>query len=136
MPRNEDVFSTSLGTTFYLDWILKCTTKPMGRDMSRPYWMPRESAHEDPTLEEELDVGSVFDPLQLASLPNPSDHQCSSMPDTAQGAEGPKTPPHYSEAPAYITPCCLVKRVPVCWLPTSANQGLPLVSATEQSPTQ
>ena len=77
--------------------------------MSRPYRTPREGAHEDLTLEEELDADSVFDPLQLASQSSLSEHQRSSMPDTTQGVEGPKTPPHYSEVPAYIPPLNLVR---------------------------
>ena len=77
--------------------------------MSRPYWMPREGTREDLTLEEELDVGSVFDPLQLASQSSPLDPQHSSMPDTIQGAEGPRTPPHYSKMLAYILPLDLVQ---------------------------
>ena len=47
--------------------------------------MPREGTEGCPTLDEELDAPSVFDPLQ-----------------SSQGAEGPRTPPHYSEAPMYI----------------------------------
>ena len=47
--------------------------------------MPREGTNGCLTLEEELDAASVFDPLQAS-----------------QGAEGPQTPPHYSEAPACI----------------------------------
>ena len=47
--------------------------------------MPRQDAGGCLTLEEELDASSVFDPLQLS-----------------QGAEGPQTPPHYSETPTYI----------------------------------
>ena len=47
--------------------------------------MPREDAGGRLTLEEELDASSVFDPLQWS-----------------QGAEGPQTPPHYSETPIYI----------------------------------
>ena len=42
--------------------------------------MTREGTSARLTLEEELDASSVFDPLQ-----------------SSQGAEGPQTPPHYSE---------------------------------------
>ena len=38
-----------------------------------------------PPLEEELDASSVFDPLQ-----------------SSQGADGPRTPPHYSEILTHI----------------------------------
>ena len=109
MPTKADVTSTCLSTALYPDWILKRTTKPTGCNMSRSYRTPRDGAHEDLTLEEELDVGSVFDPLQLASQSSLSDHKRSSMPDTTQGAEGPKTPQHYSETPAYILPLNLVR---------------------------
>ena len=53
--------------------------------MPQPYRMPREGASRCLTLEEELDASSVFDPLQ-----------------SSQGAEGPRTPPHYSETPTTI----------------------------------
>ena len=53
--------------------------------MPQPYRMPREGAGGCLTLEEELDASSVFDPLQ-----------------PSQGAEGPRTPPHYSETPTTI----------------------------------
>ena len=54
--------------------------------------MPREDAGRCLTLEEELDTSSVFDPLQ-----------------SSQGAEGPQTPPHYSETPTYIPPFDIAK---------------------------
>ena len=53
--------------------------------MPQLYQTPREDASGHLTLEDELDASSVFKPLQLS-----------------QGAEGPQTPPHYSETPAYI----------------------------------
>ena len=53
--------------------------------MPQPYRTPREDTGGCLTLEEELDASSVFDPLQ-----------------SSQGAEGPQTPPHYSETPTYI----------------------------------
>ena len=59
-------------------------------------------------LEQELGADSVFDPLQPASQSSQSDHQRSSMPDTIHRAEGPRTPPHYSEMPAYVLPLDLV----------------------------
>ena len=54
--------------------------------------MPREGAGRHLTLEEELDASSVFDPLQ-----------------SSQGAEGPRTPLHYSEAPTTIPPFDIAK---------------------------
>ena len=53
--------------------------------MPQPYRTPREDTGGCLTLEEELDASSMFDPLQ-----------------SSQGAEGPQTPPHYSETPTYI----------------------------------
>ena len=53
--------------------------------MPQPYRMPREDAGGCLTLEEELDASSVFDPLQ-----------------SSQGAEGPRTLPHYSKTPTHI----------------------------------
>ena len=54
--------------------------------------MPREGAGRCLTLEEELDASSIFDPLQ-----------------SSQGAEGPRTPPHYSETPTTILPFDIAK---------------------------
>ena len=54
--------------------------------------MPKEGASGRLTLEEELDASSVFDPLQ-----------------PSQGAEGPRTPPHYSETPTTIPPFDIAK---------------------------
>ena len=54
--------------------------------------MPREGAGGRLTLEEELDASSMFDPLQ-----------------SSQGAEGPRTPPHYSETPTTIPPFDIAK---------------------------
>ena len=56
------------------------------------YQTPREDTGKCLTLEEELDASSVFDPLQ-----------------SSQGAEGPRTPPHYSETPTYIPPFDIAK---------------------------
>ena len=57
----------------------------MSPDTPQPYRTPREDTGGHLTLEEELDASSVFDPLQLS-----------------QEAEGPRTPPHYSETPTHI----------------------------------
>ena len=84
-PRKDDVSSTSMSTTLYPDWILSWAGKRSSPDTPQPYQTPREGAGRHLTLEEELDASSVFDPLQLS-----------------QGAEGPRTPPHYSEAPTTI----------------------------------
>ena len=66
-PTKADATSTSTGATLYPDWIMRSKTKPMGHDMPRQYWMPKEDAGGGLMLEEELDAASVFDPLQLAS---------------------------------------------------------------------
>ena len=80
MPRKDGVSSTSMSTTLYPDWVMSRAGKRTSPDMPQPYRMPREGASGCLTLEEELDASSVFDPLQ-----------------SSQGAEGPRTPPHYSE---------------------------------------
>ena len=96
--------STSMGAALYPDWIMRSKTKPIDRDAPSPYQMPREDAGGSLTLEEELDAASVFDPLQLASQSSQLDPQHCSMMDTTLGAEGLRTPPHYSEMPASIPP--------------------------------
>ena len=65
MPRREDVSLTSTGATLYPNWSVKQKSKPMGPDMARPYWTPREGADGGLTLDKELDADLVFDPLQL-----------------------------------------------------------------------
>ena len=84
-PRKDGVSSTSMSTTLYPDWVLSWAGKCTSPDTPQLYWMPREGARGRLTLEEELDASSVFDPLQ-----------------PSQGAEGPRTPPHYSETPTTI----------------------------------
>ena len=84
-PRRDDVSSTSASTTLYPNWILSRAGKRTSPDAPQPYRTPREGADGCLTLEEELDASSMFDPLQ-----------------SSQGAEGPRTPPHYSEAPVCI----------------------------------
>ena len=85
MPRKDGVSSTSMSATLYPDWVLSRAGRRTSPDTPQLYWMPREDAGGRLTLEEELDASSMFDPLQLS-----------------QGAEGPQTPPHYSETPTYI----------------------------------
>ena len=84
-PRRDDVSSTSASATLYPNWILNRAGKCTSPDTPQPYRTPREDVDGGLTREEELDVSSVFDPLQ-----------------PSQGAEGPQTPPHCSEAPTYI----------------------------------
>ena len=66
--------------------------------------MPKEDAGGGLMLEEELDVASMFDPLQLASQSSQPDPQHCSTPDTTLGAEGLRTLLHYNEMPASILP--------------------------------
>ena len=84
-PRKDGVSSTSMSATLYPNWVLSQAGRRMSPDTPQPYQMPREDAGGRLTLEEELDASSVFDPLQ-----------------SSQGAEGPQTPPHYSETATYI----------------------------------
>ena len=81
----DDVSSISMSATLYPNWILSRAGKRTSPDMPQQYRMPREDAGGHLNLEEELGASSVFDPLQLS-----------------QGAEGPRTPPHYSETPTQI----------------------------------
>ena len=92
MPRKEGVSSTSMSTTLYPDWVLSRAGKRSSPDMPQPYRMPRKGAGERLILEEELDASSIFDPLQLS-----------------QGAEGPRTLPHYSETLTTIPPFDIAK---------------------------
>ena len=92
IPRKNDVSSTSMSATLYPDWFLSRAGKRLSPDTPQRYWTPREGAGGCLTLEEELDASSVFDPLQ-----------------SSQGAEGPRTPPHYSEAPTNIPPFDIAK---------------------------
>ena len=81
-----------MNATLYPDWVLSRAGKRSSPDMPQPYRMPREGASGRLTLEEELDASSVFDPLQ-----------------SSQEAEGPRTPPHYSEALTNIPPFDIAK---------------------------
>ena len=85
MPRKDGVSSTSMSATLYPDWVLSQAGRRTSPDTPQPYQTPREDTGGRLTLEEELDASSMFDPLQ-----------------SSQGAEGPQTPPHYSETPTYI----------------------------------
>ena len=85
MPRKDGMSSTSMSTTLYPDWVLSRAGKHTSPDTPQPYRTPIEDASGCLTLEEELDASSMFDPLQ-----------------SSQGAEGPQTPPHYSETPTHI----------------------------------
>ena len=85
MPRKDGMSSTSMGATLYPNWVLSRAGKRTSPNTPQPYRMPREDAGRRLTLEEELDASSVFNPLQ-----------------SSQGAEGPWTPPHYSDTPTYI----------------------------------
>ena len=92
MPRKYGMSSTSMTTTLYPDWVLSRAGKRMSPDTPQPYQMPREGAGGYLTLEEELDASSMFDPQQ-----------------SSQGADGPQTPPHYSETPTTIPPFDIAK---------------------------
>ena len=81
-----------MSATLYPDWVLSQAGKCSSPDTPQPYWMHREGAGGRLTLEEELDASSIFDPLQ-----------------SSQGAEGPRTPLHYSEAPTNIPPFDIAK---------------------------
>ena len=70
-PTKVDVSSTHAGVPLYPNWVLRRETEPTGHDAPRHYRAPKEDAGKDLTLEEELDVASVVDPLRLsrAGLP-------------------------------------------------------------------
>ena len=85
MPRKDGVSSTSMSATLYPNWVLSQAGRCPGPDAPQPYQTPRGDAGRPLTLEEELDASSVVDPLQ-----------------SSQGAEVPRTLPHYSETPTYI----------------------------------
>ena len=91
-PRKDGVISTSMSTTLYPNWVLSRAGKRMSPDTPQPYRTPREGTGRCLTLEEELDASSVFDPLQ-----------------SSQGADGPQTPPHYSETLTIIPPFDIAK---------------------------
>ena len=103
-PTKVDVSSTNAGVPLYPNWILRNKTKPAGNDTPRLHWAPKEDAGDGLTLEEELDAASVFDPLKPDSQSSQPDTQGCSTSDSTLGVEGPRTLPHYSEAPAVIPP--------------------------------
>ena len=104
MPTKVDMSSTNAGVPLYPNWIVRNKTKPAGHDTPRPYRAPKEDAGDGLTLEEELDVASIFDPLKPDSQSSQLDTQGCSASDSTLGAEGPRTPLHYSKAPAAIPP--------------------------------
>ena len=81
-----------MSATLYPDWVLSRAGKRLSPDKPQPYRTPSEGTGGRLTLEEELDASSIFDPLQ-----------------SSQGAEGPRMPPHYSEAPTTIPPFDIAK---------------------------
>ena len=103
-PTKVDVSFTNAGVPLYPNWIVRNKTKPAGRDAPRPYPAPKEDAGDGLTLEEELDVASIFDPLKPDSQSSQPDTQGYSALDSTLGEEGPRMPPHYSEVPAVIPP--------------------------------
>ena len=94
MPTNLDIAPVSSQAALYPNWVQVPVTKPQGSDQPRPYRTPREEVSRNSVLEEELDVGSVFDPLLGLSSQSsqPSDSQPNASPDTTTGAAGSKTP--------------------------------------------
>ena len=117
MPRKDDVSSTSMSATLYPDWILSRAGKRSSPDMPQLYRMPREGAGRRLTLEEELDASSIFDPLQ-----------------SSQGAEGPQTPTHYSEAPTTIPPFDIAKVGVLPRMSPITDQENALLNVTPGSP--
>ena len=117
MPRKDGVSSTSMSATLYPNWVLSWAGKCTSPDTPQPYRMPREDASGPLTLEEELDASSVFDPLQ-----------------SSQGAEGPWTPPHYSETPTYIPPFDIAKVGVLPKMSPITDQENALLNLTPGSP--
>ena len=103
-PTKVDMSSTNTGVPLYPNWVMRNKTKPTGHDVPRRYRVPKEDADRGLMLDEELDAVSVFDPLQLASQSSQLDAQHCSMPNFPLGAEGPRTPLHYSDTPAIVPP--------------------------------
>ena len=109
-PRKDDMSSTSMSATLYPDWVLSRAGKRLSPDMPQPYRTPRKGTGGCLSLEEELDASSIFDPLQ-----------------SSQGAEGPRTPPHYSETPTTIPPFDIAKvGVLPGMLPITDQENAPL----------
>ena len=103
-PTKVDVSSTNAGVPLYPNRIVRNKTKPAGHDAPRPYRVPKEDNGDGLMLEEELDAASIFNPLKPDSQSSQPDTQGCSASDSTLGAEGPRMPPHYSEAPAVIPP--------------------------------
>ena len=116
-PRKNDVSSTRMSTTLYPDWVLSQAGKRSSPDTPQPYQMPREGAGRRLTLEEELDASSVFNPLQ-----------------SSQGAEGPRTLPHYSKAPTTIPPFDIAKVGVLPRMSPITDQENALLNITPGSP--
>ena len=117
MPRKDGVSSTSMSATLYPDWVLSQAGKHTSPDTPQPYQTPREDTGGRLTLEEELDASSVFDPLQ-----------------SSQGAEGPQTPPHYSEPPIYILQFNIAKVGMLPKMSPVTDQENALLNLTRGSP--
>ena len=104
-PPRSDVIPTGFESSLYPNWMRKLNTKPMGSNCPRPYQMPKDDTSRGLSLEDELGVNSVFDPLasssQSSQPPNP---QPSSIPDMTTGVAGPKTLPHFCEVLTSIPP--------------------------------
>ena len=103
-PTKVDMSLTNAGVPLYLNWVVRSRTKPTGHDAPKRYRAPREDAVCTPTLAGELDETSVLDPLKPDSPSSQPDALDNSTSDSTSGAEGPKTPPHYSNASAIIPP--------------------------------
>ena len=106
-----------MSATLYPDWVLSRAGKRTSPDMPQPYRTPREGASGRLTLEEELDASSMFDPLQ-----------------SSQGAEGPRTLPHYSETPTPIPQFDLAKVGMLPRMSPITNQENALLNVTPGSP--
>ena len=116
-PRKEGLSSTSMSATLYPDWVLSRAGRRTSPNKPQPYRMPREDTGRCLTLEEELDASSVFDPLQ-----------------SSQGAEGPRTPPHYSKSPTYIPPFDIAKVGMLPKMSPIMDQENALLNVTPGSP--
>ena len=117
MLRKDGVSSTSMSATLYPNWVLSWAGKRTSPNTPQPYRTPREDAGECLTLEEELDASSMLDPLQ-----------------SSQGAEGPQTPPHYSETPTYIPPFDIAKMGVLPKMSPIMDQENALLNLTPGSP--
>ena len=106
-----------MSTTLYPDWVLSGAGKRSSPDTPQLYRRPREGTSGRLTLEEELDASSVFDPLQ-----------------SSQGAEGPRTLPHYSETPTTIPPFNIAKVGMLPRMSPITDQENALLNVTPGSP--